>query len=178
MYSKEALEAMTVIELRKLARENSVTLSAGISKQGIVERLLGALDGEAQAAATAPAPVRHAAIVADDEDTPVLTPNASFSRGQAAPRPAAPLGSPAPAPGQPTVNRGNIPGTNKPVFSLEGVRAWHNPRTFQQPAGNQYTQHNAYGSRSAQQAGYGAQRAPQRPQTVSRFGPNAVQQPA
>lgn len=43
MYSKEAFEAMTVVELRKVARENGVTLSAGISKQGIVERLCAAL---------------------------------------------------------------------------------------------------------------------------------------
>lgn len=43
----ESLKEMTVIELRKLAKENGVKLSAGISKDGIVERLydhLGALN--------------------------------------------------------------------------------------------------------------------------------------
>ena len=145
MYSKEAFEAMTVVELRKVARENGVTLSAGISKQGIVERLCAALvKPEEDAAAEAEQPAtpiirRVASIVSDDDDTPVLTPNVPFNRstmGGSAPLPPAARPAPRPAqpapqasnPGQPTVNRGNIPGTNKPVFSLEGVRAWHNPR--------------------------------------------------
>ena len=34
---------MTVIELRKLARENSVKLSAGIDKEGIINRLAESL---------------------------------------------------------------------------------------------------------------------------------------
>lgn len=37
------LQAMTVIQLRKLARENKVKLSAGIDKEGIVQRLYEAL---------------------------------------------------------------------------------------------------------------------------------------
>ena len=183
MYSKESLDAMTVIELRKLAREKGVTLSAGISKQGIVDRLAAAL-AEAVPAPEKPAeapaaPVRHAAIIADDEDTPVLTPNMPFNRGAApapqtaAPAPRSAVNGPSPAPGQPTVNRGNIPGTNKPVFSLEGVRAWHNPRTYQQGGG--YNQHGGtYAQQRPVQQGYGQQRLPQRPApTVSRFGPNA-----
>ena len=182
MYSKEAFEAMTVVELRGIARENGVTLSAGISKQGIIERLCSALIKEEtpapQPAEPAPAVRRSASIVTDDEDTPVLTPNAPYSRS-AAPRPAsasAPL-STAPSPGQPTINRGNIPGTNKPVFSLEGVRAWHNPRTYQQPGTSSYSQHtNTYTQpRPQAPAGYGQQRPAQRPApTVSRFGPDAV----
>lgn len=35
---------MTVIDLRKLARESGVKLSAGIDKDGIVQRLASALD--------------------------------------------------------------------------------------------------------------------------------------
>lgn len=193
MYSKEAFEAMTVLELRGIARENGVKLSAGISKQGIVDRLCEALLPETPAAPAADAPAapvrRTASIVPDDEDTPVLTPNAPFIRPNAAAptsaaprtptRPPAGYGATAPSPGQPTVNRGNIPGTNKPVFSLEGVRAWHNPRTYQQQGTgtgsfnqrpNTYTQ-----QRSAQPTGYG-QRTPQRPApAVPRFGPDAVQ---
>lgn len=194
MYSKEAFEAMTVVELRKVARENSVTLSAGISKQGIVERLCAALvkpEEEAAPEAEKPAtPIirRVASIVSDDEDTPVLTPNAPFNRSslggsapvppaaRPAPRPAQPAPQ-SPAPGQPTINRGNIPGTNKPVFSLEGVRAWHNPRNYQQ---NSSTFTQRAGAGFSQQHGamqpYGQQRSMQRPApTVSRFGPEAAQ---
>ncbi|NLV58856.1 MAG: transcription termination factor Rho [Clostridiales bacterium] len=42
MQSKD-LQALTVIQLRKLAREHGVKLSAGIDKDGIVERLANAL---------------------------------------------------------------------------------------------------------------------------------------
>jgi len=196
LFSKETFEAMTVVELRKLAREKGVTLSAGISKQGIVERLCDALLDSTPAstpAAAAPnaeeasVPRRTASIVTDDEDTPVLTPNAPFTRTLSTavpPRPAPSASSPAPArqlgSNQPAINRGNIPGTNKPVFSLEGVRAWHNPRSNpQQSAGAQ----QPYGQRPVgmtpqrpgfQQSPYGQQRPAQRPfQTVSRFGPDA-----
>lgn len=108
MYSKEAFEAMTVVELRKVARENGVTLSAGISKQGIVERLCAALvKPEEDAAAEAEQPAtpiirRVASIVSDDDDTPVLTPNVPFNRstvGGSAPLP--PVARPAPRPAQP-----------------------------------------------------------------------------
>ena len=184
MYSKEALEVMTVVELRQVARENGVKLSAGISKQGIVERLCDALVKEEETAASAPAPApaaapahRMASIISDDEDTPVLTPNAPFMRpssDQPAPRPAAP------APAAPAAARGNVPGTNKPAFTLEGARAWHNPRTYQQQSGSSYAQRPAAGygaqQRPAQPLPYGQQRVPQRPApTVSRFGPDAVQ---
>lgn len=43
------LHAMTVIELRKLAREHGVKLSAGIDKEGIVNRLSSALEDEGKA---------------------------------------------------------------------------------------------------------------------------------
>lgn len=195
MYSKEAFEAMTVVELRKVARENGVTLSAGISKQGIVERLCAALvKPEEDAAAEAEQPAtpiirRVASIVSDDDDTPVLTPNVPFNRstmGGSAPLPPAARPAPRPAqpapqastPGQPTVNRGNIPGTNKPVFSLEGVRAWHNPRNYQQQNNSTFAQRPGAGFTQQHPAAspYGQQRTMQRPaSTVSRFGPEAAQ---
>lgn len=180
MYSKEAFEALTVVELRKIARENGVTLSAGISKQGIVERLCGALikeEATPKAAEPAPQPApaptpahRVASIVSDDDDTPVMTPNTSFVRNT--------IPTPAPTPSvrpvrtpvqsaQPTVNRGNVPGTNKPVFSLEGVRAWHNPRNYPQQNTQQGYQQRPGGGQS-----YGQQRPFT---TVSRFGPDAAQ---
>lgn len=170
---------MTVIELRKIARENGVTLSAGISKQGIVDRLCEKLVPAApaeKAAEPAPAVRRAASIVTDDEDTPVLTPNVAFTRtvpsspAPARPASAQPAAPVRPAMQQPTVNRGNVPGTNKPVFSLEGVRAWHNPRTS--PTG--YGQQRPPQRPQQPVSPYGQPRPMQRPfQTVSRFGPDA-----
>ncbi|MBQ4551994.1 MAG: transcription termination factor Rho [Clostridia bacterium] len=184
MFSKENFESMTVIELRKVARENGVTLSAGISKQGIIDRLCEKLVESEPAPAPAPQVRRAAAIVSDDEDTPVLTPNAPFTRTlptSSVPRPVAPQPTPSmrPVPQQPTVNRGNVPGTNKPVFSLEGVRAWHNPRTYQQPSASPYGQQRPAPRPQQPATPYGQQRPVQRSfQTVSRFGPDAAQTPA
>ncbi len=45
---KSELQAMTVVQLRKLAKESGVKLGAGIDKAGIVERLAEALVNEAQ----------------------------------------------------------------------------------------------------------------------------------
>lgn len=74
--SEQNLSAMTVIELRKLAKELHVPLSAGISKQGIVERLSKAIAAEPQEADSAPAaeaekptePEKPAAEEDEDED--------------------------------------------------------------------------------------------------------------
>ena len=176
MYSKEAFEAMTVLELRQVAKENGVKLSAWIYKQGIVERLKEALAREESTAQESPAPVRRTvSIVADDEDTPVLTPNVPFTRSAAsAPAPAQPAARPA----QPAASHGNVPGTNKPAFTLEGARAWHNPRGYQQQSAGSFQRSGAgfTQQRPIQSAGYGQQRVVQRPaNTVSRFGPDAVQ---
>ena len=40
------LQAMTVVQLRKLAKENSIKLRAGIDKEGIVEKIAEQLCGE------------------------------------------------------------------------------------------------------------------------------------
>lgn len=176
MYNKEALESMTVVDLRQLARENGVKLGAGISKQGIVERLCEVLAQEEPAPAPVAAP-RTASIIADDEDTPVLTPNAPFMRA-AAPAGEQPAARPSSAPAQPAANRPAAPNANKPAFTLEGARAWHNPRTYQQQSST-FTQRAGAGftqQRTSQTLPYGQQRVPQRPApTVSRFGPDAVQ---
>ena len=72
----ESYEKLTVIELRHLAREKDVKLGAGISKQGIIDKLMqydAALAAQADASAPAPAPapaqrpVRSASIITDDE---------------------------------------------------------------------------------------------------------------
>ena len=77
----ESFEKLSVIELRKLAREKGIKLGAGINKQGIIDKLLEAADEGGQAPQeqpfqmtmqdpSAPArPIRSAAIITDDEST-------------------------------------------------------------------------------------------------------------
>ena len=74
----EKYEAMTVLELRRVAKEMGVKLGAGISKQGIIDKL-------SAAAAVAPAgdpphTEEAAAVAAPEEDAP-----------EAQPQPAAPV---------------------------------------------------------------------------------------
>ena len=68
MQMKE-LQSMTVVQLRALARENKVKLSAGIDKEGIVQRLYHALgDSDESTAATQEeaAPVSAEGTVSDE----------------------------------------------------------------------------------------------------------------
>ena len=183
MYTREGFESMTVIRLREIARENDIRLSAGISKSGIVDRLCEELikdelpspiKPEPQAEASSPV-IRPISMPANDEPDPGITsPTPSFTR--------VPLhtpsrtASPLPPHGPATVNRGNVPGTNKPVFSLEGVRAWSNPRPQQNTSASTYQQRSAVpiGERR-QPSPYGDRRPAARPfQTVNRFGPDAT----
>ncbi len=69
------LQTMTVVQLRKLARENGVKLSAGIDKEGIVERLVQTLSDiaelpqpqqeETEVAEAAEEPASQASLFAD-----------------------------------------------------------------------------------------------------------------
>ena len=77
------LQAMTVVQLRKLAKENGVKLSAGIDKSGIVARLSEALPDEPDVQTAAPeqpempqvaAPAPQSALEAEkEEETPAET---------------------------------------------------------------------------------------------------------
>lgn len=64
---KSELQAMTVIQLRKLAKENGVKLGAGIDKAGIVERLLENMGEEPQAEAAEPASAQPEVVKPDPE---------------------------------------------------------------------------------------------------------------
>lgn len=64
---KSELQAMTVIQLRKLAKENGVKLGAGIDKAGIVERLLENMGEEPQAEAAEPACAQPEVVKPDPE---------------------------------------------------------------------------------------------------------------
>ena len=107
-------ESMTVVELRKTAKELGVKLPAGSNKQAIIDLIrekTGPAEGgepvqtvmnvEESAPAAPPArKVRTASIITDDEDedTPVLTVYSRPGPGRPAPSPApAPAPSPAPS---------------------------------------------------------------------------------
>ncbi len=188
----EAYEKLSVIELRKIAKEQGVKLGAGINKQGIIEKLLENQAADAPAPAdepvqltmqtpeASPRPIRSAAIITDDEaeeDEPVLTPNPGI-------RPARPVPAPSPAPAGSTL--GSI-SSKAPAFTLEGSQAWHNPRAYQGQSNYQHPS-SASWSRPAQPAEpRGYTRAPlaarpdarpqsprpaQPPVTYNRFGPD------
>ena len=66
-------DEMTVADLRKYAREHGITLSAGINKQGIIERITGHEDGQQQRAvpeAGSPQPAEQEAAPAPEAATP------------------------------------------------------------------------------------------------------------
>ncbi len=159
----EQFENLSVIELRQKAKEMGVKLGAGINKQGIIDKLTEAA-GQAQAESPAasyaeqtaihtepaPRPIRSAAIITDDEETdeddvPVLTPNPALRAARSAQRPAAP------APGASSLSTISA---KAPAFTMEGSRAWHNPRTYQGQNSYQRPQQpaqNAWSARPAQQ---------------------------
>ncbi|MBR5111104.1 MAG: transcription termination factor Rho [Clostridia bacterium] len=190
----ESFEKMSVIELRQKAKEMGVKLGAGINKQGIVDKLNEALASTGAPAQTAPEtvfqeeeaaprPIRTAAIITDDEesdedDIPVLTANPAL-RSPA--RMAAPHAA-APAPGG--ASSLSTISAKAPAFTMEGSRAWHNPRAYQAQQNN-YQRPAAANSwtRPApqEQRGYSRpdarmqQQRPQQPSYVSRFGPEQGQ---
>ncbi|MBR6525094.1 MAG: transcription termination factor Rho [Clostridia bacterium] len=177
---REAYEEMTVLELRKVAKDKGVKLGAGISKQGIIDKLMGTEAQDVPAAESAPvsfsapqpaAPASRysASIITDEEsdDIPVLTPNPSANLIPRKPitRPAAP------APQSGTSSLSSI-SSKAPAFTMEGSRAWHNPSSYQtQPAYQSRPQ-----SRPSYAAGerYGAE---QRPQPDSRYNTRSMQRP-
>ena len=68
------LQAMTVIQLRKLARENKVKLSAGIDKEGIVQRLYDALGDQKDFSVQIPEENEPVSVAAEPPQPPVETP--------------------------------------------------------------------------------------------------------
>ena len=185
----ENFESMTVLELRRVAKEMGVPLGGGISKQGIIDKL-NAARGDVPKSAQQPAPaavptirprVRSASIILDDDnwgdvdDVPVLTPNkapvvpvpATFQPVSVAPaatptpapasvvRPA-PAAAPAAAPAQKPSSLSTI-SSKAPAFTMEGARAWHNPRTYvpggSNYQGGPYQQRPAWQQRPASAAG-------------------------
>ncbi|MBR0408881.1 MAG: transcription termination factor Rho [Clostridia bacterium] len=200
----ENLDKMSVIELRQKAKELGVKLGAGINKQGIVDKLKEALAARETPAqpeqeqttmeTNAPEqesfarPIRKAAIITDDEemdddDVPVLTATSPRAPARMTARPVSPA---APAPGASSLSTISA---KAPAFTMEGSRAWHNPRTYQtqnnnyqRPGANNSWQRPAQ-QNSQDQRGYSRpdpraqQRPQQQPTYVNRFGPEQSQQP-
>lgn len=130
-------DKMTVLELRKVAKDMNVKLGAGISKQGIVDKL-NAVAALAKPAAEdvqeAAQPVRHASIITDDEFEENDVPSSGYT-----PRPVRPV-TPRPAPANGGASSLSSISAKAPAFTMEGSRAWHNPRAYnnnyQRPAPN------------------------------------------
>ena len=146
-------DEMTVAELRKYAREHGITLSAGINKQGIIDRIAEYENAEqisisekpeeppAEAAEAETAeeplrrPVRRASIISDDDDE---SHEIGYGiGGYTRPQPDRPRYSSDPI--RPQQNAGTRSGdvlstisSKAPAFHIDsGTKAWHNPRSFQ-----------------------------------------------
>ena len=171
MPSAESLFAMTIAELRAHAKENGVKLTGATTKAAIVERILAESGskpaGRPAAARKVP---RRAMIIADEDGEDAVPPREPREiRQPNRPRPAVTTST----------------GKNKPVFTLQGSRAWHNPQPFVQ---NQTPHVNKYAPQtdqpistfprspaSPQESRFASNIQPRLsvPRTSPRFGPEA-----
>ncbi len=197
----EQFEKLSVIELRQKAKEMGVKLGAGINKQGIIEKLKEAAGANEPADASVPReeqlsmpvepapsrPIRSAAIITDDEegedeDVPVLTPNPSMrSVPRGTPRQVNPVPTGAAAPSGSSLSTISA---KAPAFTMEGSRAWHNPRAYQGQNSYQRTappSQNGWASRSQitadQRQPYGSRPAPVQHQDARMQQPRPAPQP-
>lgn len=185
MITQTELSAMTIVELRRFAKGNNIKIGALTTKVDIVQRIM---DGQKQVQLNAPItsftrqeaakplddtaagpslPERRAMIITDDLEE---APAPRIARTPAAP--------PAGRPVQTSTGR------NKPAFTLEGAKAWHNPQPFTatQPPSKYAPQLSQLGgTNSTAQAGDNSALSLRPVPRVSRFGPEAgapVQTPA
>lgn len=85
----DELNGMTVLQLRKLARENSVVLGSGIDKAGIIEKLLTVLSADKESAREAEPQAEPKYQAAwHNSDTPRYNARPAYQAPGAAPRPA------------------------------------------------------------------------------------------
>ena len=182
------LDEMTVAELRAYAREHHITLSAGLNKQGIIDRItscegeqqqieLPAETAETPAAEQPQRPVRRASIIADDDDESRDYGVGGYARPQPASRPAADA---ARTPSQPAARSAEVLNTissKAPAFHIDsGTKAWHNPRSFQPSGYHGPVQASSRTSEPRASARPDPQAA--RTATPQRFGPAETAQPA
>lgn len=152
------LQAMTVIQLRKLAKENHVKLSAGIDKAGIVERVAAAL----AAKETTDAPEAAPAAEATPEEAEVqAVPEAEEAE--------------TPKPVQPALHEASVSADVTSVAPGSGFRSWNTQEQGSyRPAYRQGWQSRGPGARET--APKPAWQRTANPAT--RFGPQARTQPA
>ncbi len=85
----DELNGMTVLQLRKLARENSVVLGSGIDKAGIIEKLLAVLSADKESAReTEPQAEPKYQAAWHNSDTPRYNARPAYQAPGSAPRPA------------------------------------------------------------------------------------------
>ncbi len=168
MPSAETLFAMTIAELRAHAKQAGVKLTGATTKAAIVERILAA-SGDKPGSKT-PAP-RRAMIITDDAED--AAPSAPVTRHLPE------------AKNFEKIKSTTSTGKSKPVFTLQGSRAWHNPQPFSQPQapqsryapqmdqpistfsrGQAMPQENRFASYLQPQVGM--------PRATPRFGPNTA----
>lgn len=161
------LSSMTVIELRKLAKEKHVRLGAGLSKDGIIQKLTAALAGESTEEATEQ-------VV---EETPAAAPETEAKEPAAQEEE-----TPAVQTAQQTSQE--APAREERTASAHFKAAWHNPSprysakpAYQAPA---YSSRPAWQARSASAPRTAANTDTVRMNTTRptnyapRFGPDAV----
>lgn len=161
------LSSMTVIELRKLAKEKHVRLGAGLSKDGIIQKLTAALVGESTEEATEQ-------VV---EETPAAAPETEAKEPAAQEEE-----TPAVQTAQQTSQE--APAREERTASAHFKAAWHNPSprysakpAYQAPA---YSSRPAWQARSASAPRTAANTDTVRMNTTRptnyapRFGPDAV----
>ena len=161
------LSSMTVIELRKLAKEKHVRLGAGLSKDGIIQKLTAALAGESTEEATEQ-------VV---EETPAAAPETEAKE---------PAAQEEETPAVQTVQQTSqeAPVREERTASAHFKAAWHNPSprysakpAYQAPA---YSSRPAWQARSASAPRTAANTDTVRMNTTRptnyapRFGPDAV----
>ncbi len=164
---------MTVLELRKFAKERGITLSSLTTKAAIIDKIKASLADEQEVMpileakpVEKPAPTRRATIIADDDEE------------SAAPVRRIP-------PKKPVDSTKTSTGKTKPAFTLQGSRAWHNPQPFSQPqspAQQRYAPQISQGINTIPREPavavdpslYPPKPRPSAPRTVSRFGPEAA----
>ena len=150
------LEAMTVVQLRKLAKENGVKLSAGIDKAGIVGRLAEALGEEKPAA-------------------PIETATDPETEKEAETEPAAVSDPPARQEEKSTTEMEKLQEAplSADVTASNGFRPWTNQEGAYQPVYRQ-----AWQARATREQAKPAWQSSRPVSTVNRFGPQSRPQPS
>ena len=192
--TKQELFTKTVIELRKMAKTYGVTLGAGLSKEGIVNKLFNALgDNDDLPELSAPAQIAITDLPDEAEAVPAQETKADAPAVQAqAEQPDAEEESAAEDPDdldEADEDEDQIAeakdSSAKPAASAtpQFRAAWHNPSTPRYSSKPAY-QASPYPQRQGWQGGAPRQGDPQRSAairpnayTASRFGPNAADTP-